>query len=158
MKSRNKVSKQFFRLCAAALALFWLAAIGFCSAQPLLGSCDGNNQVGAVEFDFEDVEAVSSPTTAARSGNSAESNPNPCDSDPLCIALQTLQHNFQLSSIERPDFGSVPQLHVTSPAGNPLLFLVQSPFWCRAREAILSLTPAVCLSTANLSHAPPVLL
>ena len=126
--------------------LVWLAAVAFCSAEPLF---DHHHDSAAAHTD-EHHDADSS--------NGSESHHSGPHDDAFCVSLKSIDHSAAVAQLPKPDVS----------ANLDLAFLwidqqilLEQPIAAITRQATPRdwvFTPEVCLGPAFRSLAPPVLL
>ena len=138
---RQHKLKPSLRICAAALLMVWLAAVGLCFTDCMGDDCHA------------DTANIKKAATTNGQSHDADSH-----DDSLCVSLHSVCPATQSSTFIKPDFGLAFTLDFTSTrqivAVTPLeTFTSRQP-----PDQDWVFTPEVCLGPAFHSLAPPVLL
>jgi hypothetical protein len=137
---RQHKLKPSLRICAAALIVVWLAAVGFCSTE-----CLG-----------EDSHAETAHMDKSATTNSPSHDSDRHD-DSLCVSLHSVCPATASSTFIKPDFGSAITLDFISTRQivaitPPTTFISRQP---PDRDWVF--TPEVCFGAAFRSLAPPAI-
>jgi hypothetical protein len=135
---RQHKLKPSLRICAAALVVVWLAAIGLCSTDCMGDDCH--------------ADSANIKKAATTNGQSHDSDSH---DDSLCASLHSVCPATPSSTLIKPDFGlaftldfiSTRQIVAVTP---PETFISRQP---PDRDWVF--TPEVCLGAAFRSLAPP---
>lgn len=146
MNLRGKNRNVFLRILAAGCLLLWLAALGFCSTEALIGHHDETVS-----------QKAKTKHSHSESPDSKHREHRGCDDDPLCVALHSVNAPSPTILLAKPvsqwiatiDFA--PLIALTSLEQPAIDFPRQQP------DRIPIFTPEVYLGPAFRSHAPPTL-
>jgi len=150
--SQQRTLNPMLRICAALMLLVWIAASGFCSAEPLFAHAKSGEQESDKTAHHQN-EAVPSSTD---SGHSHDSDKHDDGEHSCCDSLKATPQFASSGISTKPDFG---KLFALAP-----LWLIQALTFVQPEVSVPRqppdrewvFTPKMCLGPALRSHAPPL--
>ena len=130
-----------WRICAALLALVWVAAFAICSTDGLGGHSDSDHAARAAQ-------------TEPAHGHS-DSDKHDEHDDSFCVALHSVCLASASPTLTKPDFGLAFAQDFAFITHSIPLHAPETAIFRQPPEREWVFTPEVCLGPALRSHAPP---
>lgn len=150
--SQQRRLSPMLRICAAFMLLVWVAASGFCSAEPLFARAKSGEQDSDKTAHHQN-EAVPSSTD---SGHSHDSDNHDDGEHSCCSSLTAAAPSANPTVLTKPDFGKLLSLNFLWLAQALTFVQPEAPISRQPPDREWVFTPEVCLGPAFRSHAPPL--
>ena len=151
IRSQQRRLKPVLRICAALMLLVWVAASGFCSAEPLFAHAKPGEHDSDKTAHHQD-EAVPSSTD---SSHSHDSDKHDDGEHSCCASLTAAAPSANPTVLTKPDFGKLLSFNLLWLAQVLTSVQPEAPISRQPPDSQWVFTPEVRLGPAFRSHAPP---